>query len=270
MLAPSALAQPPSAPSDLPGRPRSDRRLVGFAGEKPGWQEGLYGALFGLLYGAVSPVIGHPFDTLKTQLQARNNGHDGTLSILRSILRRDGIVGLYRGFVPPFLGSLVFRSLQFGVYGAVYAALRGTSAEVSVPFTAGTELRVFLGGAAAGAARSCVETPLELMKTRRQTGGQWRWEELGVGARATLVRNVWLLASFFVFVDVAGRTFPDAMADPICGPLLKGSVCSTLAWTMIWPFDVAKTQIQAAGADPKVGVWGHLLAGLQRSGMRGL
>ncbi len=57
--------------------------------------------------------------------------------------RQSGVKGLYRGLVPPLLGSSVFRSVQFGAYGAALASMRDTPwTQKDIPLTGGLTPKV--------------------------------------------------------------------------------------------------------------------------------
>ena len=66
------------------------------------------------------------------------------------------------------------------------------------------------------------------------------------GFSATAVRNVLLLGTFFVFVDRLSHL----------DTLRRGAVSTTAAWILVWPLDVAKSQMQSAStATVPVGLW---------------
>ncbi len=68
----------------------------------------------GVLYGTTSVAVGHPLDTVKTKMQAQS-GYESS-SMIRTFsktLKSQGIRGLYRGALPPLMGSGIFRSTQF-------------------------------------------------------------------------------------------------------------------------------------------------------------
>ena len=231
-------------------------------------QEGTRGLLCGVAFGLASPLAGHPLDTLKTMMQTTHTRGSPT-SIVLHVVRSEGVLRLYRGLLPPLVGSAVYRSLQFGVYGSTYGALRGEAALCAPDPLLGIQPRVLLAATAATAARAFVETPLENLKVRRQTG-QGYGAVLG-GATSlpttfslrdlpTLVRHAYLgggltfarlfvaLGSFFVFVDVGERHFPDAMATPFWGAFLKGGVCATAGWALAWPLEYLKNSVQSGVA----------------------
>ena len=51
----------------------------------------------GVLYGVTSVAVGHPFDTLKTKMQAQV-GYEkgGMIKTLLKTFRTQGVIGLYR------------------------------------------------------------------------------------------------------------------------------------------------------------------------------
>ena len=67
-----------------------------------------------MLYGTTSVAIGHPFDTVKTKMQAQAGFEShGMIRTFTQTLRNQGLRGLYRGALPPLMGSGIFRSTQF-------------------------------------------------------------------------------------------------------------------------------------------------------------
>lgn len=101
-----------------------DRTLHGaISGSGSTSQEALLGLVSGMVFGAVSPVVGHPFDTVKTRMQAEMRCHTiGTADVVKTIYRNEGIFGFYRGFIPPLVGSMAFRGVLFSAYSGTYAA----------------------------------------------------------------------------------------------------------------------------------------------------
>ena len=81
-------------------------------------REFLFSLFSGMLYGATSVVVGHPFDTIKTKMQAQSEylTKAGPWSTLVNVLKKEGFKGLYKGAVPPFFGSMMYRALQFSIF----------------------------------------------------------------------------------------------------------------------------------------------------------
>ena len=44
----------------------------------------------------------------------------GYIETIRNVYRVEGPIGFYRGWIPPFFGSVIYRSTQFSVFEAVY------------------------------------------------------------------------------------------------------------------------------------------------------
>ena len=235
----------------------------GLVGSGSASTEALRGVVCGLVYGATSPLVGHPLDSVKTRMQAdARYAASSALQTARAIVASEGLRGLYRGLLPPLLGSSVFRSVQFSVYaGAISAARESPLLMREVPGAGGLQLRVLAAGLASSVARALIETPLELVKVRRQMGLGWLVAEsaeqalrdplrelrgLYRGLGVTFLRTWGLMGSFFVFVDVLERKHADLLAVPVLGPWMKGGVCTVAAWALVWPFEVIKNQVQAS------------------------
>jgi hypothetical protein len=60
----------------------------------------------GAIFGATNTIVGHPFDTVKTKMQAQSGfrGSMGTAGAVAAIWRAEGIGGFYRGCLPPMWG----------------------------------------------------------------------------------------------------------------------------------------------------------------------
>jgi solute carrier family 25 carnitine/acylcarnitine transporter 20/29 len=139
------------------------------------YKEGLYSAACGIMFGATNAIVGHPFDTIKTKMQAEHDfilqKNHGYVASVKMVYERGGFLGFYRGVVPPFFGSIIFRSLQFSAYESVYT--KGEAHESwqrKIPFTGGIQVRVLLGAFASATTRAIIECPFEYAKVKRQTG----------------------------------------------------------------------------------------------------
>ena len=135
-------------------------------------QEALLGLASGVVFGAVSPVVGHPFDTIKTRMQAELQYHNvGTFDVVRSVYQKEGLLGFYRGFIPPLMGSMAFRGILFSAYSGTYAACEHVPIlHEEIPFTAGLRPSVLLGALAASISRAVIESPFEFVKVRYMVG----------------------------------------------------------------------------------------------------
>ena len=111
------------------------------------WKEGIIGLGVGVLYGTTSVLVGHPFDTVKTKMQAQV-GFEKTnmFQSFTKTVREQGIKGLYRGCLPPIFGSGIYRSAQFAAFEGMYTFLGDnySSTRYEIPHTGG--LQVSLSG----------------------------------------------------------------------------------------------------------------------------
>ena len=172
------------------------------------WKEGLITLGTGFLYGGTSVLVGHPFDTIKTKMQVQTGFENRTM--MRSFVKtvKDlGLRGLYRGWVPPFCGSIIFRSSQFAVFEAVYTYLDSPFARYEIPLTGGIQLRLIAGAVGAGTVRAVIETPLEYAKVRRQIQKTWKLRDLHRGFVLTWSRTVGLWCTYIILFDSLTEAF---------------------------------------------------------------
>lgn len=216
--------------------------------ERVHWiREGAIGLGVGVLYGFTTVVVGHPFDTLKTKMQAQT-GFEGTSMVQTfwKTLKTHGVRGLYRGCIPPLWGSGIYRSIQFAAFEAVYTHQSESFGMYELPMTGGLQLRVLLGAACSATARAIIETPLEYAKVRGQTNQKWQLSKVYTGFGVTWVRTMGLMTTFFTLVDSGRRNFPDHFKRPLLGPLLTAGVAATMAWWIVWPLEYMRCQVQCS------------------------
>ncbi|CAI0451283.1 unnamed protein product [Linum tenue] len=129
----------------------------------------------GAAAGAIAATFVCPLDVIKTRLQvhglpvaAHSSGRGSAIvTILQSIVKTEGVRGLYRGLSPTILAILP----NWAVYFTVYEKLKGlflTNGDESGQLTVGRNMIVAAG---AGAATAITTNPLWVVKTRLQ--GSW-------------------------------------------------------------------------------------------------
>jgi solute carrier family 25 carnitine/acylcarnitine transporter 20/29 len=237
-------------------------------------QEALFGLAAGAVFGMISPLVGHPFDTVKTRMQAEvSYANTGFLQTVMHIYKAEGARGFYRGFIPPLVGSIAFRGLLFSAYSGAYAACEQIPVlHDPLPYTGGLRPSVIVGAMAAAFSRAVIESPLDFVKVRIMVGKEAMLDSSSSkvvknsmvssfrlfsaspvssirhvyhGFFPTLFRTMGLLGSFFVMVDYSVRYIPDVVNAPVTGPFFKGGVCATAAWVFAFPFESVKSVIQA-------------------------
>jgi len=129
--------------------------------------------LFGSAAGFTSKIVEHPFDTIKVRLQTQPLStpttrplFTGPLDCLRKSIRADGVRSLFRGIVPPVIGSMGEHAILFSAYVGVQPYVHAMYGKTSTDPTTISELAT--SGAIAGAFASVVLTPLELVKCKQQ------------------------------------------------------------------------------------------------------
>lgn len=100
-------------------------------------------------------------DTIKVHLQTQDvktPKYKGTFHCFRTILAKEGAIGLYRGITSPLGGVALVNAVVFGVYGNIQRNVEDPNSLKSH----------FLAGTLAGLAQSFICSPMELAKTRLQ------------------------------------------------------------------------------------------------------
>ena len=197
--------------------------------------------LCGWLAGVGQAVVGHPFDTIKTQLQATGR------------IRGVALPSLMRGIVAPVVGCGLIKSVEFGTYTTIRQRY---------------DRNAWRCGALTGLAASIVETPIELVKVKQQLGqrgssttarirgilslhgpsGLWQ------GWTATALRNMPGTACYFGVYAYLTQRWPGHEA-------LCGAAGGTAYYLGCYPLDVLKTRVQQ-DAHPNRSIW-HAITGLR-------
>ncbi|RKP03556.1 hypothetical protein CXG81DRAFT_9402 [Caulochytrium protostelioides] len=229
--------------------------------------------------GVATVLAGHPFDTLKVRLQTSNQ-YSGLLDCLRQTVRRDGLLGVYRGMASPLIGVTPMFALSFWSYDVgqqiVYRATPNRSARNLSMYEI-----AFAGGFSA-IPTTIVTTPMERVKVVLQTQGQnaapaatttaagaaapapkaaspgmvktamdiWRdggMRSLYRGTVATLARDIPGSAAYFVAYEACYRKLKRPDADISVGAVLfSGGMAGVAMWVIAIPPDVIKSRIQFA------------------------
>lgn len=128
-------------------------------------------AFSGAISGVCSAVLVCPLDVAKTKLQAQGSlialqgsnaarKYSGIAGTLSTIVKEEGVRGLYRGVVPTTLGYFPSWAIYFTVYEEVGKALRQTPI-AQYPF-----LSHMASATIAGASSTIATAPIWVVKTR--------------------------------------------------------------------------------------------------------
>ena len=166
------------------------------------YKEALYSLITGFLYGGTNTISGHPFDTVKTKMQAQTKhmgAKVGYVETIKNVFKQEGPIGFYRGWVPPFFGSVLYRSVQFSVFEAFNTMWEKDEAmRKKIPGTGGLEYRTLCAGFLGGSSRSVIECPFEYAKVKRQTGQSWKLQHIYKGFSTQYPRSTFMMTIYFL------------------------------------------------------------------------
>ncbi|UZJ54295.1 hypothetical protein CBS101457_003615 [Exobasidium rhododendri] len=123
----------------------------------------------GVVSGLTKVTIGHPFDTIKVRLQCSPmDTYKGPLDCVMQLIRKESLLGLYKGASVPALGWMVTDSI---LMGSLHTYRVGLSRLLNVGEGTGEKLPISmhaLAGFGAGITNSVLTNPIELIKSRLQ------------------------------------------------------------------------------------------------------
>ena len=211
----------------------------------------------GSISGMSSVMICHPFDTIRTRLQASPGRFPTLRPCLTWTLKHEGIRGLYKGFAPPFWSQAVYKSVIFMISTSMRKRLheQGYTARWVTLFS----------GALAGACNGIIVSPVELVRNQLQVQYHTDKRPSSIG----LVRSIYNKHGFrglfrglpvTMFRDGIGVAFYFAGfegckslmttdeniddKDKTSTLLVSGAVGGLSFWLVALPFDTLKTRIQ--------------------------
>ncbi|CCK73451.1 ADP/ATP carrier protein AAC1 NDAI_0G04660 [Naumovozyma dairenensis CBS 421] len=151
------------------------KAMFGYTKEKDGYRKWFVGNIVsGGSAGGLSLLFVYSLDYARTRLAAdaksKKSGmprkFNGILDVYKKTLNSDGILGLYRGFLPSVCGIMVYRGLYFGLYDSLKPVLLTGVLENSF-------LASFLLGWAVTITASTTSYPLDTVRRRMMmTSGQ--------------------------------------------------------------------------------------------------
>lgn len=119
----------------------------------------------GGLGGAVSILLGQPFDLIRVRLQTTQGGD--VFSVTRDIWRNESPRAFYKGAAVPFIFTGAAATVQFSVFHRMRQAFeqRNTEQHMETRLSLGQQ---YLAGGIAGLANSFISSPVEHIRTRLQ------------------------------------------------------------------------------------------------------
>ncbi|GAV87400.1 Mito_carr domain-containing protein [Cephalotus follicularis] len=155
------------------------KTLEPFVSSEP-TQAAIANGIAGMTASIFSAAVFVPVDVISQKLMVQGySGHakyNGGLDVVRQVIKSDGIRGLYRGFGLSVMTYSPSSAVWWASYGSsqrvIWRIFGHDSDPEEVP---PSQWRIMLvqagGGITAGAAASCITTPLDTIKTRLQVMG---------------------------------------------------------------------------------------------------
>lgn len=206
----------------------------------------------GSVGGIVAVTVGQPFDTVKVRIQTSNH-YKGPADCFNKIIRHEGVSKLFSGMLPPLVTASLVSATVFSTYGYVMKACTPEGQKPSIGAT-------YFAGCVAGLAQSFITCPRDLIKIQLQTR-QHAAAKIGVmkhiqaiyathgirglfrGYQATFYRDVPLFGAYFTTYSLL-MSHLEAPCGPMGSALVSGGLAGVVFWSIIYPIDNVKTQIQ--------------------------
>lgn len=117
----------------------------------------------GLFSGSLAKMITHPIDTIKARVQVETKANEKISHAFKSLIKNEGIAGLYRGIGVSVIGSMPANVLYFGTYEYCKKHL------LFLNYLQGSEfLKYFISGICAETVACLIYVPVDIIKERRQ------------------------------------------------------------------------------------------------------
>ncbi|KAG7661974.1 YMC1 [[Candida] subhashii] len=216
----------------------------------------------GFIGGATQVLIGQPADLVKIRLQTTSG--TSSLSIIKSVIKNEGIFAFYKGTLPPLFGVGVCVSLQFYGFHETKRQILQYTGQPSMNLWPQT----YIAGAMAGIVNSPVTSPIEQLRILSQASEKKlsltetvkkMYSEHGVskglyrGFGITLIREiqaygVWFATYEFLIqqiIDLQHYKSRDKVSTPEL--LASGAIAGNALWLASYPLDVIKSNVQSDG-----------------------
>ncbi|CAM0143210.1 carnitine transporter [Umbelopsis sp. WA50703] len=237
--------------------------------------------------GIASVLVGQPFDLVKVRLQTTEGIYKSTFDCFAQTIKKDGILGLYRGMSTPLVGVTPIFAVSFWSYDLgkklVYAATPNREHhQLSIA-------EITAAGAFSAAPTTLFMAPSERIKVLLQIQGQGGeqkykgpidvvrqlYKEGGVrsifrGTGATLMRDAPGSAAYFACYEMTKQALTPAGAKPEdlnpASVLFAGGMAGVAMWCIAIPPDVIKSRLQSAPAGTYTGALDVLKQTLKSDG----
>ncbi|XP_061588119.1 mitochondrial adenyl nucleotide antiporter SLC25A24-like [Cololabis saira] len=147
----------------------------------------------GSMAGATAQTAIYPMEVLKTRLTLRKTGqYTGMFGCAKTILRKEGVIAFYKGYIPNLLGIIPYAGIDL----AVYETLKNAWLAYYAKDTANPGVLVLLGcGTISSTCGQLASYPLALVRTRMQAQASLGGSDQP--SMSTLLKNIVAKDGFF-------------------------------------------------------------------------
>jgi solute carrier family 25 (mitochondrial 2-oxodicarboxylate transporter), member 21 len=160
-LVPPLLLEAPKRAVKFAANDFWGRTYLNLSGEKKMNQS--LSVLTGCSAGATESFVVVPFELVKIRLQDKNSTYAGPMDVVKQIIRKEGVLGMYNGMESTFWRHLWWNG---GYFGCIYQ-VRALLPEAKTPQA--TLFNNFLSGMVGGFVGTLVNTPFDVVKSRIQS-----------------------------------------------------------------------------------------------------
>jgi len=220
----------------------------------------------GSLSAAVVTFLVYPFDLVIMRLQVMPpSTFSGPIDCLKKMLRREGILSLFKGLSSPLLNSGVVSAAPFGAYAVTRNACTTLFGKFGLAHNQYRYFTPYIAGGAAGLTSACLSVPSDLMKTQlgiSMENGRKRtlfmlikevYTKKGLtgfftGLKATIIRDVPGGTLYYGIYHTLSQAYADFTQRELKNPaeqILTGALVGILTTPICHPLDVVKSRIQS-------------------------
>ena len=205
-------------------------------------------------------LVGCPFNVITVRLQTTSHAQfRGAWHCLSATVAQEGVLALWKGFVPSALGSIPYSTCLFGSFAYLRPPRLPAAGQdrMQPASTVRKHLaQVFSAGFASGIVLTLLQNPFDVWRTRLQTqsaasGGVLRslWSKPILATRGLpmmAVRQMPGNGFFFAtheYLTMCAEMLPNHAEHPSLTRFCVGGLTGTLFSLVFFPFDVAKARL---------------------------
>jgi solute carrier family 25 carnitine/acylcarnitine transporter 20/29 len=221
--------------------------------------------LHGSLSGLSMVMVAHPTDTLKTRKQLETFKYH---EMIMRMIRKEGILSFYKGVLSPMISMPLYKSVIFATY-----KLSLIEFEKRKSFNNNRNWQVGVAAFFSGFINSFICGPMELFKVKlqiqkdkknklykgymdifRKTYKVSGYRGIFQGTGATIWRDILSYPSAFIVYEKVVLYFGNGEWGKAnhFHQFLAGAASGVVSWTIIFPLDVVKSQIQSVELKERV------------------